>query len=109
MKRMGRVISIKTDDIQEYKRLHASVWPEVLKCLTESNITNYSVFLREQENLLFSYWEYVGDDFEADRLIMSQNQKFKEWWNICGPMQEPFESRADGEWWASMEEVFHLS
>jgi len=24
------------------------------------------------------------------------------------PMQRPFESRTSGEWWASMDEVFHL-
>ncbi len=108
MKRMGRVVSIKAEDIKEYKHLHANVWPEILESLTKCNITNYSLFLREPENLLFSYWEYVGDDFDADRLIMSQNEKFKEWLKICDPMQLPLESRAEGEWWASMEEVFHL-
>ena len=32
----------------------------------------------------------------------------KEWWAVCGPMQRPLESRAEGEWWAGMEQVFYL-
>lgn len=109
MKRMGMIIGIRPEDVLEYKRLHAKVWPEILECLSKYNITNYSIFLREPENLMFAYWEYVGDDFETDSVAISQDQKTKDWWNICGPMQVPLESRAEGEWWASMEEVFHLN
>jgi len=109
MKRMGMVIGVRADDIPEYKRLHADVWPEILKRLAKSNITNYSIFLREPENLLFAYWEYTGTDFDADSLAIADDPKTKEWWNICGPMQVPLESRAEGEWWAAMEEVFHLN
>ena len=31
----------------------------------------------------------------------------QDWWRLCGPCQDPLESRADDEWWAMMEEVFH--
>lgn len=109
MKRMGMIIGIRAEDIPEYKRLHANVWPEILARLSSSNITNYSIFLREPENLMFAYWEYIGDDFGADNQLISEDPKTKDWWNICGPMQVPLESRAEGEWWASMEEVFHLN
>jgi len=108
MKRMGMVIGLRASDIPEYKRLHANVWPEILERLAKSNITNYSIFLREPENLLFAYWEYLGTDFEADSLAIAEDAKTKEWWKICGPMQVPLETRAEGEWWAPMEEVFHL-
>ena len=66
MKRMGMVIGLRQEHVAEYKRLHADVWPDVLERLRRSNITNYSIFLREPENLMFSYWEYVGDKFDAD-------------------------------------------
>jgi len=107
MKRMGMVIGLREEDIPEYKRLHADVWPEILKRLASSNITNYSIFLRQPENLMFAYWEYLGTDFEADSKAIAEDPKMKEWWDICGPMQVPLETRAEGEWWASMEEVFH--
>ncbi|MCP4071125.1 MAG: L-rhamnose mutarotase [Hyphomicrobiales bacterium] len=108
MKRMGMVIGVKAADIAEYKRLHANVWPAILDRLGKSNITNYSIFLREPENLMFAYWEYIGDDFDTDNQAIAEDPKTKEWWNICGPMQVPLTTRAEGEWWAPMEEVFHL-
>jgi L-rhamnose mutarotase len=108
MQRMGMVIGIAPEDIAEYKRLHAEVWPEVLAQITASNIRNYSIFLREPENLMFSYWEYHGSDFAADMARMAEDETTRRWWKICGPMQRPLDSRAEGEWWASMEEVFHL-
>lgn len=108
MQRMGHVIGIRADDIEEYRRLHAAVWPEVLARLAASNITNYSIFLRQPENLMFSYWEYVGTDFAADSAAIAADPVTRRWWAICGPMQAPLASRAEGEWWAPMEEVFHM-
>lgn len=108
MTRMGHVIGLKPEHVAEYKRLHAEVWPEVLERLRASNITNYSIFLREPEMLMFSYWEYTGRDFDADNAAIAADPVTQEWWKVCGPMQHPLDSRAEGEWWASMEQVFHL-
>lgn len=106
MQRMGAVIGVRPEHIPEYKRLHAAVWPEVLARIARSNIKNYSIFLREPENIMFAYWEYHGEDFEADMAEMAKDARTQEWWRLCGPMQAPLESRAEGEWWATMEQVF---
>ena len=106
--RMGFVIGINPADIPRYKELHADVWPDVLKRLKASNITNYSIFLREPENLMFGYWEYTGTDFEADMAAIGEDPVTREWWAVCGPMQRPLDSRKDDEWWAGMEQVFFL-
>lgn len=108
VQRMGMVIGITKNNIAEYKQLHADVWPEVLERLKQSNITNYSIFLREPENLMFSYWEYTGSDFDADMKAVAEHEVTQKWWQVCGPMQTPLESRAEGEWWASMEHVFFM-
>ena len=107
MQRMGMVIGLKPEKIGEYKRLHAAVWPEILDMISKCNIRNYSIFLREPENLLFGYWEYHGDDFEADAAKMAADPKTQQWWDVCMPCQQPLDTRKDGEWWAMMEEVFH--
>lgn len=104
---MGMLIGLKPDRIAEYKKLHEAVWPEVLDKIRECNIRNYSIFLREPENLLFAYWEYEGDDFEADMERMAADPNTQRWWDICMPCQAPLDSRRDGEWWAMMDEVFH--
>ncbi len=107
MQRMGMVIGLKPEKIAEYKRLHAAVWPEILSMISTCNITNYSIFLKEPENLLFGYWEYTGTDFAADAAKMAADPKTQEWWDVCMPCQEPLDTRKEGEWWAMMDEVFH--
>lgn len=107
MQRMGQVIGLNAEKIAEYKRLHAAVWPDVLKMISACNIRNYSIFLKEPENLLFAYFEYHGTDFAADMAKMAADKVTQEWWAVCMPCQKPLETRAEGEWWARMEEVFH--
>ena len=105
MKRYGMLIGVNPEKIEEYKKLHANVWPDVLKMITECNIRNYSIYLKD--NALFSYFEYVGEDFDGDMAKMAADPTTQKWWDVCKPCQNPIESRADGEWWANMEEVFH--
>lgn len=105
MKRYGSVIRIRPDCIDVYKAYHAQVWPEILKMISDSNIRNYSIFLKDAT--LFGYFEYHGADFAADMARMAADPKTQEWWAIMEPMQLPIETRAPGEWWANMEEVFH--
>ncbi|REE87420.1 L-rhamnose mutarotase [Paenibacillus taihuensis] len=106
MKRYGSVIRVKPDKLEEYKQLHASTWPEVLRMIAACNIRNYSIYYKD--GLLFSYYEYVGENYEQDMAKMAADPMTQEWWAVCKPCQEPLESRQDGEWWASMEEVFHF-
>lgn len=106
MRRYGSVIGIRPEVVEEYKKHHASVWPEVLKMIRQCNIRNYSIFLKD--DLLFGYFEYHGTDFAADMAKMAADPKTQEWWKIMGPMQRPLKTRAEGEWWAKMEEVFHM-
>ena len=107
MQRMGMVIGLEPARVADYKCLHAAVWPEILALISECNITNYSIYLKEPENLLFGYWEYVGADFAADMAKMAAHPRNKEWWAACIPCQKPLQTRREGEWWAVMDEVFH--
>ena len=105
MKRYGSVIRIRPEKLEEYKRLHAEVWPGVCKMIAECGLRNYSIYYKD--GYLFSYYEYVGDNYEADMAKMAADPETQRWWAVCEPCQEPLETRAEGEWWASMEEVFH--
>ena len=106
MQRFGQVIGIKAEHLEEYKHLHANVWPEVLQTISACNIRNYSIYLLN-DHTLFAYFEYVGADFEVDMAKMTADPKTQAWWSVCGPMQEPYPNRKKGEWWMSLEEVFH--
>ena len=106
MKRFGQTIGLDPASYERYKEYHAAVWPEILAKITECNIRNYSIF--HKDNQLFAYFEYIGTDFNADMAKMAADPKTQEWWSVMEPMQRPVATRAEGEWWASMEEVFHL-
>jgi len=105
MKRYGMVLKVRPGKLDEYKRLHAAVWPDVLKMIGACHIRNYSIY--HKDGYLFSYFEYTGDDFEADMAKMAADETTQKWWAGCKPCQEPLETRRVGEWWAEMEEVFH--
>ena len=105
MKRYGMTIRIKAGCETAYRKYHSAVWPEVVEMIRACNIANYSIFLKDDR--LYSYFEYLGDDFESDMAKMAAHAKTQEWWAVIGPMQEPLETRQSGEWWAEMEEVFH--
>jgi L-rhamnose mutarotase len=111
MKRYGMVIGLNADKVDEYKRLHAAAWPDVLKMIRQCNIRNYSIYLRkldDDQHYLFSYFEYTGEDFAADMAKMAADATTQRWWSFCMPCQKPLQNRAPGEWWAGMEEVFHV-
>lgn len=105
MKRVGSIIGVNAEKLEEYKRLHVAVWPQVLETIKQCNIRNYSIYYRN--GMLYSYYEYTGDNYEADMAKMAADPVTQEWWKICNPCQQPLADRKPGEWWAEMEEVFH--
>jgi L-rhamnose mutarotase len=107
MKRYASVIGLSEDGKAQYRALHAAVWPSVLARIAKCNIRNYTIFLKEPENLLFSYFEYHGSDYDADMARMVEDPETQRWWAINKPLQRSLETHADGEWWADMTEVFH--
>ena len=108
MERKGFVLGLKPEQIAEYKRVHEAVWPEVLAIIARANIKNYTIFLREPENLLFAYYEYHGTDHDADMARMAEDKRTQDWWKVCMPMQAPLATKTADEWWAGTEEVFHV-
>lgn len=105
MQRFGMTLRLKPGAAESYKAYHRSVWPEVLEMISECNIRNYSIYCKD--DVLFSYFEYLGSDIKADWAKMAAHTRTQEWWAVMVPLQEPL-TRKEGEWWADMEEVFHL-
>ena len=113
-KRLGSVIYLEPSKVQEYKELHANVWPDVLNRLKDSNIRNYTIYFCDKLNIMFSHIEYIGDDLDADMKAIAADPKTKEWWKVCEPCQKPLQwegkppsEGGKGDWWYPMEEVFH--
>ncbi len=107
VKRVGMVIKIKPEYIEEYKALHSDSNAGVRDLLTSANMHNFSIFLTQLDDgnwYEFGYYEYTGDDFDADMAKLDKYPRNIEWLEICDPMQVPLEGY-DG--WKEMEQVYY--
>jgi L-rhamnose mutarotase len=105
VKRFGQRIRVRPEQIEDYERLHADPWPDVLAQIRRSNIRNYTIFRHGTD--LFAYFEYVGEDFAADMAAMAADETTQRWWAQTDPMQEALPDREPGTWWLTMTEIFH--
>ena len=105
MRRIAQVVGLPAEHAAEYERLHAEPWPAVLDRLARSNIRNYSIYRLDE--LLFSYFEYVGDDYDGDMAAIAADPETQRWWTFTEPLQRPIAGAAEGEWWHVLPEVFH--
>jgi L-rhamnose mutarotase len=104
-KRVGMVVGLKVDQIEEYKRLHADGNPGVRDLLSKYHMHNFSIFLHQLDGKWyeFGYYEYTGDDFEGDMAKLDAEPRNKEWLKVCDPMQVPLMGEKS---WAKMESVY---
>jgi L-rhamnose mutarotase len=90
----------------EYLELHRSVWPQVEATITDCGIRNFTIFVKD--DVIFGYFEYVGDDYEADQVRMAADPVTQEWWSRTGPCQLPFTDGSDAPNWEPLDEAWHL-
>ena len=106
VKRIGMVVGLKPEKIPEYKALHADSYPGVRDLLNKYHIRNFSIFLHEIEGKYyeFAYYEYTGNDYEADMAALSAEPRNKQWLSVTDPMQIPLTGQKS---WAVMEQVYY--
>jgi L-rhamnose mutarotase len=107
--RVGMVTGLKPEKIEYYKELHAKTWTGVLKKIEECNIRNFSIYLKkiDEKYYLFSYYEYIGDNYEEDMKRIAADTTTQRWWRETDPCQQPLPETPKGQIWTPMEEVFH--
>lgn len=106
MRRIAQTIRLRPEHREEYLALHRDVWPEVEAALLAANVRNYSIFLRE--DMLFGYFEYVGEDFDADMANIAADPATQRWWKLTDPCQEPYPGTGTGGQWSDLTEIWHL-
>ena len=106
-RRVGMVIKIKEDQIEEYKRIHGDNYHGVRDLLNKYNMHNFSIFLHQLEDgnyYEFAYYEYMGNDFEEDMKQLAAEPRNIEWLKVCDAMQIPLEGYKS---WAEMETIYY--
>jgi L-rhamnose mutarotase len=105
MQRICFLLRVKRDRLEEYKRRHEQVWPEMLEALRHTGWRNYSLFLRE-DGLLVGYLE--TDDFQAALNGMAKQDVNARWQAQMAPFFEQLEGARPDQAMVTLEEVFHL-
>ena len=105
MVRFSQLDKLKKDKIEEYCRLHADPWPDVLKTITECNLKNYSIFLHG--DLVFAYFEYTGEDYDADIAKMAADPITQQWWKHTHPCFEEFAIDPESKFYHDMKPIFY--
>ncbi len=105
MKRICFVLQVKPDRLDEYKRRHRAVWPEMLDALRETGWSNYSLFLRE-DGMLVGYLE--TEDFERARASMASREVNDRWQNEMKDFFVQPQGLPPDHLMQPLEEVFHL-
>jgi L-rhamnose mutarotase len=106
MKRVGFLLKVKADKLEEYKQRHETVWPEMLAALQRTGWHNYSIFARE-DGLLFGYFE-ATESFQASLAGMAQEEINAKWQDFMAPYFENLSGAHADESMVELEEVFHL-
>ena len=103
MARVGFTMKLHNGQLAEYKNRHDEIWPELVSLLKESGISNYSIFLNEETNILFGVLDSSDD---AARENLSSSPIMKRWWAY---MKDIMDSNPDNSPVSiPLQEVFYM-
>jgi L-rhamnose mutarotase len=77
MKRFAFKMKLKAGCIEEYKKRHDKIWPEVKQLLAEAGISDYSIFFDEETDTLFAVQKIAGQKGSQD---LGKSETIKKWW-----------------------------
>lgn len=106
MKRVGFLLKVKAAKLEEYKKHHEEVWPEMLEALNKHGWHNYSLFMRD-DGLMFGYFE-TPDSFQAALDGMDGEAINAKWQEFMAPYFESTDGAHPDKMMVELEEVFHL-
>jgi L-rhamnose mutarotase len=104
MERVGFTMRVLPGKEAEYRRRHATVWPDMLDALRAAGARDYSIFIRGSD--LFAY--LVVDDFDAFRASMAASPVNARWQAEMASLIDPLTDPATG-FHQRLDEVFHLA
>ena len=104
--RVGMVVGLKPEMMDEYVRLHTGDNCVVRGLLDKYHLNNFSIFLHEIDGKWyeFGYYEYTGDDYEGDMAKMAAEPRNQAWLKVTDAMQLPLKGEKT---WAKMKTIYY--
>jgi L-rhamnose mutarotase len=104
MKRVAFKMKLKPDFKQEYIQRHNEVWPEIVELIKRSGISDYSIFLDEETNILFGVQKVNG---EVSSQGLGSEEIQQKWWDYMSDIMEVNPDNSPIS--IPLEEVFYLA
>jgi L-rhamnose mutarotase len=103
MKRFGFKMLMKPGCREEYIKRHNEIWPELAELIKAGGVSDYSIFLDKDTNILFAFQKVSGDQSSQD---MGVDPIVARWWAY---MKDIMETNPDNSpVTIPLEEVFYL-
>jgi len=103
MKRLAFKMYLNEGQKTEYKKRHNEIWPELKQLLKDAGVSEYSIFLDEETNILFAFQKVSSDGGSQD---LGQTEIVQKWWAFMADVMKtnPDNSPVSVE----LEEVFFM-
>lgn len=111
VKTYASMVELKPGMEEQYRKLHSDVWPEVKAAIRKANIRNYNIYVTDLggKRYLFSYFEYIGTNPEADFGSIAKDPTTRDkWWPLTDACQTRLPGTKPGEQWKPLEQVMHI-
>ena len=105
MRRVCFTLQVRPERLAEYRRRHASVWPDMLAALRDAGWHDYSLFLRD-DGLLVGY--LLTDDLDAARAAMEATEVNARWQAEMAPFFADLPGGRPDRGFVVLDEIFHL-
>ncbi len=105
-------VELLVEHEQEYRKLHAEVWPDVVAAIKKACIRNYSIDLVELggRKYLFSYFEYAGDDAGKDFAELAETPVVRDrWWPITKACHQRLPGTGAEQHWTPLEQLMYIA
>lgn len=108
---LGQIGRIKPECIERYCQLHevdiyTEKWKGIRQLIADCNIQNYNIFI--EDDVVFGYYEYVGNDYAADMQKMADDPLNKLWWAQTRPCFTKYKEDSAEAFYSDMRQIFHL-
>ena len=103
MRRAAFTMKLKPGFEAEYKKRHDEIWPELVKELEDSGVSDYSIYLDPKTLVLFAFQKIKDHDTSAN---LPNTAIVKKWWKYMGDIMETNPDNSPVS--VNLTEVFHM-
>ena len=103
MKRLAFKMYLNPGQKEIYKKRHNEIWPELKKILKDAGVSEYSIFLDEETNILFAFQKVSGEGGSQD---LGKTEIVQKWWAFMADVMKTNDDNSPVS--IELEEVFYM-